>query len=99
MDLETEIMPFWKDCYVSDETYATTLITLFPEFMQNHSNYITREIDWSRGKPYVWQIHNYDLLIKSNALFARKFDPNNLEIADALYETLTARKEKQNQFK
>jgi hypothetical protein len=32
-----------------------------------------REIDWIRGRPYTWQIEDFDFLKKSNKLFARKF--------------------------
>lgn len=37
-----------------------------------HSN--MRYIDWSRGNPYVWREKDYDELINSEYLFARKFD-------------------------
>lgn len=33
-----------------------------------------RLIDWSRGSPYVFRIYDYDMIIKSDCLFARKFD-------------------------
>ena len=33
-----------------------------------------REIDWHRGKPYVWRDEDFDFLINSEMMFARKFD-------------------------
>ena len=35
-----------------------------------------RYIDWKRGKPYTWREEDYDELVASPYLFARKFDPN-----------------------
>ena len=35
---------------------------------------ITREIDWHRGSPYVWKNEDFDFLINSERMFARKFD-------------------------
>ncbi len=39
----------------------------------NHNDCL-RAIDWRRGKPYVWRIEDYDELMNSECLFARKFD-------------------------
>ena len=33
-----------------------------------------RYIDWDRGKPYVFSLEDFDELINSNCMFARKFD-------------------------
>lgn len=35
---------------------------------------IAREIDWHRGSPYVWRNEDYDYLMNSERMFARKFD-------------------------
>ena len=35
-----------------------------------------REIDWQRGTPYVWRNSDFDYLINSDCMFARKFDVN-----------------------
>ena len=32
-----------------------------------------RKIDWERGGPYTWQDDDYDELVNSDAMFARKF--------------------------
>lgn len=37
-------------------------------------NGTAREIDWLRGNPYVWTIKDYDYLMNSKRMFARKFD-------------------------
>lgn len=33
-----------------------------------------REIDWDRGTPYVWRDEDFDHLMNSDRMFARKFD-------------------------
>lgn len=35
---------------------------------------IVRAIDWHRGKPYTYTVDDYELLMNSHCLFARKFD-------------------------
>ena len=48
-----------------------------------------RLIDWNKGNPYVWHISDYDELINSNMLFARKFDVlKDCEIIDKLKENI-----------
>lgn len=37
---------------------------------------LERAIDWKRGEPYVWRSCDYDELMSSTSLFARKFDSN-----------------------
>ena len=55
-----------------------------------------RFIDWERGKPYVWGTQtpdaDYQTLMTSEYLFARKFDERvNYELIQKIYDTLLAR--------
>lgn len=45
-------------------------------YKENIVNNSLRFIDWERGKPYTFTIEDYDMLIHSPDLFARKFDEN-----------------------
>ena len=46
-----------------------------------------RYVDFQRGNPYVFTIDDYDDLISSPYLFARKFDlSKDAEIVDAIYK-------------
>lgn len=47
-----------------------------------------REIDWKRGNPYVWKNEDYEYLMKSEKLFARKFSSQHLDIVQKLYESI-----------
>ena len=40
------------------------------------TNACLRKIDWGRGKPYIWRSEDFEELMKSDYLFARKFDLN-----------------------
>ncbi|MBQ1712417.1 MAG: hypothetical protein II024_04235 [Firmicutes bacterium] len=51
---------------------------------------IKRAIDWKRGNPYVWTCEDFDLLISSGCLFARKMDEiKSSELLDLLDEAAT----------
>lgn len=55
-----------------------------------------RLIDWNRGTPYTWgslsQDEDFDTLMNSHCLFARKFDERvNYDIIKHIYDTLKAR--------
>lgn len=45
-----------------------------------------RKIDWKRGRPYVWREKDYDELINSPYLFARKFSSLDMNIVNQLRE-------------
>jgi len=42
--------------------------------LDNGFQSIMRNIDWNRGMPYTWREEDFEELINSNYLFARKFD-------------------------
>ncbi len=45
-----------------------------------------RLIDWQRGNPYTWTSRDYDELVESEFLFARKFDSTaDAEVIDKIY--------------
>lgn len=72
----------FHDTLCPDELFIQTLI-LNSEFISNlyHQNFdndtkaIMRHIDWTRGEPYVFRDCDYEELVTSEMLFARKFDP------------------------
>jgi hypothetical protein len=52
-----------------------------------------RYIDWKRGKPYVWgqEKGDYEMLIESPYMFARKFDEKYFDIVERIYNHLSDR--------
>lgn len=55
-------------------------------------NSSVRKIDWKRGSPYIWKESDYQELMSSNAIFARKFDLDNIKVVDLIYNTLLENK-------
>lgn len=48
-----------------------------------------REIDWKRGRPYIWRKVDYENLSRSKKIFARKFDANvDKDIINLLIEKI-----------
>lgn len=81
INCEKEILEIFKYSYCSDEIFIQTYIKnnnwfkrLYSPKLDNGFKSIERNIDWNRGGPYTWKENDFDELIKSNYLFARKFD-------------------------
>ena len=80
----------YKSAYCPDEIYKQTFA--FNSEYKNHIYDLTdefrgcmREIDWTRGRPYIFTESDYDMLIHSDKLFARKFDQRkDVQIIDKL---------------
>ena len=47
-----------------------------------------RLIDWHRGSPYVWRSKDFEELMSSDRLFARKFSSEDMGIVEKIYKYL-----------
>lgn len=48
-----------------------------------------RNIDWKRGTPYTWKIEDYEFLMNSDRMFARKFSSDvDKDIIDRIHKRL-----------
>lgn len=43
-----------------------------------------RMVDWKRGNPYVWSMEDFEEIINSDKLFARKFSSEKMDVVNAL---------------
>lgn len=80
------IRKMFKYSVCPDEHFIHTLI--YNSKFKDKISYNTclREIDWNRGFPYVYKSEDYNMLMKSENLFARKFDSNqDKDIIDMIY--------------
>lgn len=66
--------------YCGDEVFVQTMLVNSPFaanlYMPNCNNdqmACARLIDWERGRPYVFRMTDYDQIMRSPAMFARKF--------------------------
>lgn len=96
----------FKHTFAPDEIYVQTLAynSKFKErlyYGKMDDNYIAcmRYIDWKKGNPYSFTINDYDELMNSGCLFARKFDLKTEEqqqIVEKIYAELMEKQKKIN---
>lgn len=85
-----EILRIYRGTFCSDEIFIQTLCwnSLFKKNIYNLQEEgigCQRKIGWSiDGQLHDWENKDYDLLINSNFLFARKFNTNNLDVVSMI---------------
>ncbi len=87
------IYKIYKFSFCADEIFLQTL--LWNSDLKNNIYNINdeykgcmRKICWKRGSPYIWRINDYDELISSPYIFARKFDEKEINIVNKIYSYL-----------
>lgn len=74
---EDFILNKFKGVICADEIFLHTLLynSSFKDTIYDYNNQrpSIRKIDWERGSPYVWKKDDFNELIISEAIFARKF--------------------------
>ena len=75
----------FKHIFAADETFIQTY--LYENHLMDRVYHVDNEfesccryIDWNRGRPYVWQDENYEELVSSKYLWARKFSEDNMSL-------------------
>ena len=72
----------------ADELFLQTIAMTSP-YSENITGNILRYVDWKRGNPYTFRGDDFELLITSDKLFARKFDEKiDIDIVYRIYEHL-----------
>lgn len=101
---ETYINKRFKHTMCGDEIFMQTLIwnneELRNKIYQTNNSLAgcMREIDWDRGKPYVWRDIDFEYLMKADGLFARKFSSEYFGIVNKISEAITKdKKEEKNE--
>ena len=87
---EKEILKKYKYTFCGDEFFLHTLCwgSSFRDALFNLKDEAIgcqRKINWSYGKLYDWEAKDYDVLVTSKALFARKFNSRDLNFIRRLY--------------
>lgn len=93
LSYETWIKKRFRWTFGADEIYKHTL--LFNSDFKNKVYSTKGEYeaclrlqDWKRGNPYVWTMADYDEIMQSKMLFARKFSSKNIDLVNAIYNKL-----------
>lgn len=63
----------FKYTLCADEMFLQTLVQMSP-YRDRVRNCSLRHIDWERGNPYIFRVEDYEELMNTDNLFARKFD-------------------------
>lgn len=78
LDHKQEVFQMFHQGFCVDELFIQTLLwnspyknRLYDPSDEFHG--CMRKIDWNRGKPYVWRNTDFEELIHSDRIFARKF--------------------------
>lgn len=88
---EQWIKKTFKYTLCSDEVFVTTLLSNSKAFTKIQTN--QRYIDWGRGNPYIFRNSDYNELMHSGKLFARKFNQEvDSKIIDRILQQLLNRK-------
>lgn len=93
---EKQIRRVFNKTTCCDEVFLQTILmnSRFKENLyhkESDGDYIAimRKIDWNRGSPYTWLKNDYEELINSEFLFARKFSETvDSEIIDKIFNKL-----------
>lgn len=73
----------------ADEIFLQTIAYSSP-YHDNIEDECLRFIDWNRGGPYTFKSEDFDLLVNSDKLFARKFDEKvDNEIIERIFNYLS----------
>lgn len=81
IERENWIKETFSNTFGSDEMFLQTILNnsdlkdnVYQKGLRNPELACVRKIDWNRGKPYTWRKEDYEELVTSECLFARKFD-------------------------
>lgn len=86
---KNEVLKIYQNTFCSDEIFIQTLCwnSSFKDKVYSYdheSEGCMRMIGWRDGVLYDWENNDYNVLIQSKYLFARKFNSKNLEVVDRI---------------
>lgn len=101
---EKIIKKIFHHTFCPDELFMQTMIMnsnykekIFDINNSDDNKAAMRYIDWQRGKPYIFNKKDYNLLMNSEMLFARKFSENkDKEIIERIKENLKSNNKMSN---
>lgn len=95
---EKIIMKQYRFASCGDEVYKQTIIGnsfLFNSVYDKVDDYkgCMRFIDWNKGNPYIFRSIDFEQLMSSDRMFARKFDEKvDFDIVERIFEALDKQK-------
>lgn len=91
---EEDCLRIFKHSVCPDEIFIHTVLHNSPfrdKLYNTEDEYrgCMRLIDWKRGNPYIFRKSDFDELMSSDRLFARKFDEKDLVIVNMIFDRLS----------
>lgn len=93
----------FKYCICADESFVQTIIInsdlkkkVYNFNSHNDKDCTLRYIQWENGKPHVLKMEDYDQLINSGCIYARKFDETDKELVDKICMMILDKTEPEN---
>ncbi|MDR1743987.1 MAG: beta-1,6-N-acetylglucosaminyltransferase [Dysgonamonadaceae bacterium] len=88
-----EVLNTYRDTFCSDEIFVQTLCwnSIFRDriyCLDDEAKGCMRKIGWKDGRIYDWEDGDYDELMQSGMLFARKFNGKNMQLVDKVLKNL-----------
>ncbi len=81
---EKNIEKYFNWGFCVDELFLQTLAYQSP-YMSSIVNKSLNLIDWTKGRPYTFTIDDYNDIIQSDYLFARKFSDEHIDVVNKIY--------------
>lgn len=97
LQYENWFLEFYKYSNCSDEIYKQTFAfnSIYRESIYDFDDELRgcqRFVDWKRGRPYTFRSEDFDLVMNSEMLFARKFeDTVDKDIVEQIYTAIKSR--------
>ncbi|WP_219226483.1 beta-1,6-N-acetylglucosaminyltransferase [Pedobacter antarcticus] len=90
-----EVMKMYKYTFCADEIFLQTICwnSLFRDRLYDPNNEgrgSMRMIGWRNNQLVDWEDKDFDILMNSDALFARKFDTKHIEVVDRILKKITS---------
>ncbi|MHA7608271.1 beta-1,6-N-acetylglucosaminyltransferase [Elizabethkingia meningoseptica] len=101
---KNEVLRIYKNTFCSDEIFLQTICwnSPFKEEvfdLRNEGRGCMRMIGWKNGVLYDWEDKDYEDLVQSEYLFARKFNSKNIQLVDRLLNHINSKKETESENK
>lgn len=89
-----EVMGMYNHSYCADEIFLHTICwnSMFKESIfdkDNEHNGCMRMIGWKDNQLIDWENKDFDILMKSDALFARKFNSEHIDVVHKILNKIT----------
>lgn len=94
LDNKKEVMRIYHHTFCADEIFVQTLCwnSSFHESvfdLLNEERGCMRKIGWKNNQLIDWEDKDFDILINSDALFARKFNSKNIGVVDKILNRIS----------